>query len=212
MAKQVRAGIYARVSTDDKGQDPETQLVLLRDYCTNREWQFKEYIDHSSSSDSKRLGLKQLQNDIAWRRVNTVVIYRFDRLTRSLRELLDLGDDWNRRGVDMISLSENVDTTSVQGRLVFQIMGAMAEFEKNLIGERVRTGLARAKRQGRHIGRNRLFVRIPTEVVEKLQKGEISLYEAAKRTGITRMTLSRRLKERGIVVAQKSKGNIPSNG
>jgi DNA invertase Pin-like site-specific DNA recombinase len=204
MAKQVRAAIYARVSTDDKGQDPETQFGLLRNYCQARGWEAKEYVDYASGKVSKRPGLHQLQNDIAWHRVNTVVIYRFDRLTRSLRELLDLGEDWNNRGVDLISLSENVDTTSIQGKLVFQIMGAMAEFESSLIGERVRAGLARAKRQGKHIGRNRLKVRIPTSIVEKLQRGEISLYAAARETGIPRMTLSRRLVERGISVAQKS--------
>jgi len=205
MTKQVRAGIYARVSTDDKGQDPETQLVLLRDYCQGRGWDFKEYVDHASGSDGNRESLGQLKQDIAWHRINTVIIYRFDRLTRNLRELLELGDDWNSRGVDLISLTENVDTTSAQGKLVFQIFGAMAEFERKLIGERVRAGLARAKREGKPIGRRRLKVRIPQDIVTKLENGDISLYEAAKTTKIPRMTLARRLKERGISVAQKSR-------
>lgn len=206
MKKTVRAGIYARVSTDDKGQDPETQLGLLRDYCRGRGWEFKEYVDHASGSDGNRESLSQLKQDIAWHRINTVIIYRFDRLTRNLRELLELGDDWNSRGVDLISLTENVDTTSAQGRLVFQIFGAMAEFERSLIGERVRAGLARARREGKQIGRPRLRVRIPPDIVKGLQEGELSLYTASKRTGIPRTTLSRRLIERGITVAQKSRG------
>jgi len=207
MKKQVHAAIYARVSTDDKGQDPETQLGLLRDYCHGRGWDFKEYVDHASGSDGNRESLSQLKQDIAWHRINTVVIYRFDRLARNLRDLLELGDDWNGRGVDLISLTENVDTTSAQGRLVFQIFGAMAEFERSLISERVRAGLARAKREGKPVGRPRMRVRIPPGIVEKLQKGDISLFEAARVTGIPRMTLSRRLIERGISVAQKSRGD-----
>jgi DNA invertase Pin-like site-specific DNA recombinase len=193
MAKKVRAAIYARVSTDDKGQDPETQLGLLRDYCQRRGWDFKEYVDYASGSNMNRESLNQLQHDIAWLRVNTVIIYKLDRLARNLRELLEIGDDWGKRGVDLISLTESVDTTSLQGRLVFQILGAVAEFERNLIIERVNAGLARARREGKRLGRPKRRVSIPPYIVEAIKNGELSLYGAAKQTGIPRSTLKRRL-------------------
>jgi len=203
MQKTVRAGIYARVSTEDKGQNPETQLGLLRDYCQDRGWQFQEYVDHASGGKSNRVALSQLKHDINHRKVNCVIIYKLDRLARSLRELLELGDEWGAHGVDLISLTETIDTTSPQGRLVFQLFGAMAEFERGLIAERVKAGMMRAKRQGASVGRPRLGARIPKKLINQLYNGDISVAEAARRAGISRMTLTRRLEERRIILAQK---------
>ena len=182
MKNNVKAAIYARVSTDDKGQDPETQLQLLRAYCQDRGWEFHEYVDIASGIAANRPALSQLKHDINHRKINCVVIYRLDRLARSLRQLLDIGDDWGTRGVDLISLMETIDTTSAQGRLIFQIFGAMTEFERGLIIERVKAGMARAKRQGVHTGRPRLFSRIPQEIVQRLEKGDISISEAARQS------------------------------
>jgi len=193
----MKAAIYARVSTRDKSQNPETQLHELRAYCDDRGWAYQEYIDHASGATTSRPALRQLQHDIAWRRVNVVVVYKLDRLARSLPDLLDMTRAWERRGVDFVVTTQNIDTTS-QGRFLFYILGAVGELERDMISERVKAGMARVKREGKHIGRPRARVRIPATVIAGLQDGSLSMYAAAKAAGVPRTTLARRLEERGI--------------
>jgi DNA invertase Pin-like site-specific DNA recombinase len=200
MAKEVKVGLYARVSTSGKGQNPETQLLELRKYCQDRGWAFTEYVDIGASGKStNRPALNRLQKDIHYRRINTVVIWKFDRLFRDTREILNLSDDWNRRGVDLISTTENIDTTSPGGRAIFAIMAVIAEFERAVLVERVNAGLARARREGKRLGRPKDKVRIPQQILNAIQSGRMSLYAAAKETNIPRNTLRRRLVARGYV-------------
>jgi DNA invertase Pin-like site-specific DNA recombinase len=201
MNKQVKAAIYARVSTTGKGQNPETQLLELRKYCQDRAWPYTEYVDIGASGKSTdRPALNRLQKDIHYHRINTVIIWKFDRLARNTRELLNLADDWGKRGVDLISKTEDIDTTSPGGRAIFAIMAVIAEFERAVLVERVNAGLDRARREGKHLGRPKTKVRIPPEIIEGLSQGSLSLYRAAQETGIPRSTLKRRLGERGINV------------
>lgn len=206
MAKKVKVAIYARVSTTGKGQNPETQLLELRQYCQDRGWAYTEYVDIGASGKSTdRPALNRLQKDIHYHRINTVIIWKFDRLARNTRELLNLADDWGERGVDLISKTEDIDTTSPGGRAIFAIMAVIAEFERAVLVERVNAGLDRARREGKRLGRPKRRVTIPPEIVEAIRQGKLTLYSAAKQTGIPRSTLKRRLAARGATWHDKAK-------
>lgn len=198
MAKEVKVGIYARVSTQRKGQNPETQLLELRKYCRDRHWAYTEYIDTGASgSTMERPALKRLQKDIHYHRINTVIIWKFDRLARNTRELLNLADDWGKRGVDLISTTQNIDTTTPGGYMFFIALAMVAEFERATLIERINAGLARARHEGKRLGRRKDKVRIPAEIAEAVGKGQMSLYRASQVTGVPRSTLKRRLIARG---------------
>jgi len=193
MVKVIKCGLYARVSTTGDRQDPETQLQKLRDYAQERGWDFKEYVDHASGSITDRAGLKELERDIRQRHINVVVVYSLDRLGRSLHHLIDTIEGWSSRGVELISLTQEIDTTTPMGRAFYQFMGIMAELERGIIVERVNAGLDRARREGKRLGRPKRRVRIPPGIPEAIERGELTLYSAAKQTGIPRSTLKRRL-------------------
>lgn len=150
-----KVGLYARVSTTDKGQDPELQLRDLRSYAQARGWSvFKEYVDNGvSGSKDKRPMLDAMMNDARKRKIDLILCWRLDRLGRSLKHLILTLDELQSLGVGFVSYSENLDLTTSTGRLMFQLLGAFAEFEKNLIQEKVRAGLSNARAKGKHLGR-----------------------------------------------------------
>ena len=154
-----RAAIYARVSTHN-GQNPEMQLNEVREYCRRRGWKiFGEYVDEGiSGSKEHRPALDRLLSDCHKRLVDAVVVYRYDRFARSLRQLVNALDEFRALGIDFVSLHEGVDTSTPNGRLVFGIFATIAEFERELIRDRVRSGLALAKSRGRRLGRPRIVV------------------------------------------------------
>jgi len=155
----VRAALYARVSTH-AGQDPEMQLLELRDYCHRRAWESAgEYVDIGvSGSRERRPRLDQLLADCRRRRIDAVVVYRYDRFARSLRQLVNALSEFDALGIQFVSLHEGVDTSTPNGRLVFGIFASLAEFERQLIRERVRSGLAAARARGARLGRPRRYV------------------------------------------------------
>ena len=136
-----RAAIYARVSTRN-GQHPEMQLAELRTYCQRREWEtVGEYVDQGiSGAREQRPALDRLVSDCQKRRVDAVVVYRYDRFARSLRQPVNALEEFRSLGIDFVSLHEGVDTSTPNGRLVFGIFASIAEFERELIRERVRSG------------------------------------------------------------------------
>jgi len=152
--RPVRAALYARVSTHN-GQNPEMQLAELRSYCERRGWTvFSEYVDRGiSGAKERRPQLDRLLADCRKRRVDAVVVYRYDRFARSLRQLVNALDEFRSLGVDFVSLHEGVDTSTPNGRLVFGIFATIAEFERELIRDRVRSGLAAARNRGAKLGR-----------------------------------------------------------
>jgi DNA invertase Pin-like site-specific DNA recombinase len=154
-----RAGIYARVSTNN-GQDPEVQLAEIRQFCNRRGWTtVKEYVDKGiSGSKEHRPALDNLLADCRKRAVDCVVVYRYDRFARSLRQLVNALEEFRALGIDFVSLHEGVDTSTPNGRLVFGIFASIAEFERELIRDRVKSGLALAKSRGKHLGRPRVSV------------------------------------------------------
>ena len=153
---KIKAALYARVSTDDKGQNVETQLLPLRHFCQDAGWEiYQEYTDEAKAKDYiHRISWEKLCKDARTRKFNVVLFWRLDRAFRSAKECLNCLESWEERGIRFKSLTQDfIDTTTSGGRLMLQIAAAFAEFESTQISERVRAGMARAKAQGRPIGR-----------------------------------------------------------
>jgi len=152
----MKTATYARVSTTN-GQDPEMQLRELRDYCQRRGWQVvTEYVDVGiSGAKEKRPQLDKLVADAHRRRFDAVVVWRFDRFARSVSHLLRALETFRALGIEFVSLSEQVDTSTPTGKMTFTVLGAVAELERSLIAERVRAGLRNARAEGQRLGRPR---------------------------------------------------------
>jgi DNA invertase Pin-like site-specific DNA recombinase len=155
----METAIYARVSTNN-GQDPEMQLRELREYCQRRGWQLAgEYVDAGiSGAKDSRPELNRLMADAHRRRFDAVVVWKFDRFARSVSHLLRALETFRSLGIEFISLSEQVDTSTPTGKMVFTVLGAVAELERSLIAERVRAGLRNARAKGKRLGRPRKAV------------------------------------------------------
>jgi DNA invertase Pin-like site-specific DNA recombinase len=155
-----RVALYARVSTLHGQQDPEMQLSELREYVTRRGLSIhEEYVDEGvSGSKESRPALNRLMSDAQRCRFDAVLVWKIDRFGRSLKHLVNALADLSAYGIAFISLRDNLDLSTPSGRLMFQIIGAMAEFERALIQERVRAGLRNAKAKGKRIGRPRQVV------------------------------------------------------
>jgi DNA invertase Pin-like site-specific DNA recombinase len=154
-----RVALYARVSTLN-GQDPEMQLSELREYAVRRGWTITaEYVDQGvSGSKESRPELNQLMADAHRRKFDAVLVWKIDRFGRSLKHLVNALADLCAYGVAFVSFRDNLDLSTPSGRLMFQIIGAMAEFERSLIQERVRAGLRNARAKGKKFGRPRVQV------------------------------------------------------
>jgi DNA invertase Pin-like site-specific DNA recombinase len=196
----MKVALYARVSTSDKDQDPLTQLLPLRDFCLAQGWEvYREYVDQAPANDlAHRLQWRQLLDDAAKRKFSIVLVFKLDRAFRSVKHMHDSLAAWELVGVSFKSLREQFDTTTALGRLLLNLLAALAEFELELIRERVRAGMERARRQGRKIGRPRVidqkgFSRRFGAILERLLKGDISRRQAAKQLGIGYATLKRLL-------------------
>lgn len=187
----MRAALYARVSTTDKGQNPEVQLRELREFCVRRGWANScQYIDKGwSGAKDSRPELDRLWQDCYRRKCDVVVVYRFDRFARSMKQLVNALDEFRALGIQFVSLHENVDTTTPQGRLVFGIFAAIAEFERELIRERVRSGLANAREKGKHLGRPRCDPNV--EIIRGRRAQGATWEEIARELGVSRATAVR---------------------
>jgi DNA invertase Pin-like site-specific DNA recombinase len=154
MKRQPRVGVYARVSTN-LGQSPEMQLRELREYCKKRSWIIAgEYVDRGiSGAQDSRPELNRLMADAHRRRFDVVVVWKFDRFARSVAHLLRALETFRALGIEFVSLSEQVDTSTPTGKMVFTVLAAVAELERSLIGERVKAGLRNAVAKGRKLGR-----------------------------------------------------------
>jgi DNA invertase Pin-like site-specific DNA recombinase len=151
----MRVALYARVSTTNNGQDPEVQLRELREYCERRAWEVAgEFVDIGiSGSKDRRPELDKLMVDAHRRRFDAVVVWRFDRFARSVSHLLRALETFKALGVEFVSFSEQMDTSTPTGKMVFTVLGAVAELERSLIVERVRAGLRNARSKGKRLGR-----------------------------------------------------------
>ncbi len=181
----MKVGLYARVSTHD--QTAENQLIELRAYVAARGWSAIEYIDEGvSGSKDRRPALDQLIADVRRHRVQAVVAWRLDRLGRNLRHLVTLLDEWASRGIVFCTLQEGIDSGTAAGRLVAGVLGSIAQFERDRLRERVMAGLARARAQGKRLGRRR------GGAARRLDECEgLSHAEAAARLGVSVATVKR---------------------
>lgn len=187
-----RAAIYLRVSTVD--QHPETQLYDLRNLASQRGFAVvHEYTDKISGVKAKRPGLSEMMHDAKRGRFDVVLVWAFDRMARSVRHLLETLDELNRLNVEFISFRENIDTGGPLGRAIVVIVGAIAELERNLIIERVRAGMRRAKLEGRQIGRRPLD--LDRAAILRDRARGLSLTQIAKIHAISRAMVSKVVKE-----------------
>lgn len=166
--KRTRAAIYVRVSTGE--QNTHLQETELKEYAERRGWDCKIYRDAGQSgAKESRPALNLLLGDVARRKADVVIVWALDRLARSLKQLLALAEQFNSLGVDLVSYKQNIDTSSPAGRLTYQVLGAVAEFEREMLRERVRAGLAQARRSGKRLGRPPLR-RFSTDEKEEISK------------------------------------------
>ena len=157
---RTRVAIYARVSTAYNGQDPTMQTRELEEYCQRRGWKVAGcYVDTGiSGSKASRPELDRLMADAHRRRFDAVAVWKFDRFARSVSHLLRALETYNALGINFVSLSEQIDTSTPTGKMVFTVLGAVAELERSLIAERVRAGIRNARAKGKKIGRPRVAV------------------------------------------------------
>lgn len=196
----MKVALYARVSTSDKEQNPETQLLVLRDFVEAQGWEVvKEYVDHSPANDfAHRTAWRALLDDGAKKRFAVVLVFKLDRAFRSVKHLHDTLATWEIQNIAFQSVREGFDTKTAIGRLMMNLLSSLAEFELELIRERVKAGMDRAKREGRRIGRPPAaskpgMTRRLEEIRRQLQTGTTTKKKAAQTLGIGRATLDRLL-------------------
>ena len=187
-----RVGLYARVSTRNNGQNPQTQLLALREYAKARGMAIAgEYVDVGiSGSKERRPALDRLMKDARRRKIDCVLVARFDRFARNIRHLLLALEEFGALGVDFISLSESIDTSTPMGKMVFTVIGAVAELERSLIRERVTMGIKRAQTQGKMIGRP-TGTKAPVRKIRRLKAEGLSIRDIAARVSVSKSTVAR---------------------
>jgi DNA invertase Pin-like site-specific DNA recombinase len=184
-SSKISAAIYARVSTLNANQDPSMQTRELKEYCERRGWQvFDCYVDNGvSGKKDSRPQLNRMMQDAHERRFDVVVVWRFDRFARSVSHLLRALENFNALEIQFVSLTEQVDTSTPMGKMVFTVLGAVAELERNLIVERVRAGLRHARAKGKRLGRPR--VDVDATQIESLRAAGHSWRTIARTLGLS---------------------------
>jgi len=207
----MKIAIYARCSTAHNGQDPETQLIPLRQYAEARGLVvYREYVDVASGVQESRPQLDELIQDAKKRRFDALVVWKLDRLGRSLKHLILLLEELNALGVQFISYTEGMDTTTPAGKLLFGVIGSIAAFERDLIRERVKAGLNKAKKRGKILGRPKRS--IDQSYLKALRNGGLSFrdissiigcsYSSVRRASLVTGTVDSRSPDRGFYIKE----------
>jgi DNA invertase Pin-like site-specific DNA recombinase len=196
----MRAAIYARVSTTNHGQDVTLQTRELQQFAQARGWDIAgEYVDAGvSGTKDSRPELNRLIADAHKRRFDVVCVWRFDRFARSVSHLLRALETFKALGIDFVSYSEQMDTSTPAGKMVFTVLGAVAELERSLIVERVRAGLRNARAKGKRLGRPRVVV--DASRIATLRAEGLSWAKIGERLGVSEGTVRN--------VAQQSAKNL----
>ena len=203
-----RAALYMRVSTVD--QHPETQLHDLHQMAAQRGYEIvAEFTDRISGVKARRPGLDQLMREARRGRFDVLLVWASDRIARSVKHFLEILDELNRLNIEFVSFREQIDTGGPLGRAIVVIIGAIAELERNLIIERVRAGMRRARLEGRHIGRPSLKLD-PAAILRDRQRGQ-SLGQLARSYRVSRTTIHRVLREHAAADMEKSACTQPSS-
>jgi len=180
-----RVAIYGRVSTTNHGQDVSMQTRDLEQFAQARRWRLVDsYLDLGiSGSKDKRPELDRLMADAHRRKFDVVIVWKFDRFARSVSHLLRALETFNALGISFVSLSEQMDTTTPAGKMVFTVLGAVAELERSLIAERVRAGLRNARAKGKMLGRPRVLVDVAQ--IARLRASGASWPSIARQLGVS---------------------------
>jgi len=189
----MKVAIYCRVSTS--GQTTENQKRDLTRYCDSRDWPVAQVFEDVGVSGAKdrRPALDDLMRQAKQKKFNTVVVWKFDRFARSTQHLLQALTEFQALGVDFVSCSEGVDTSTPAGRMVFTFLGAVAEFERSLIKERVKAGIERAQAAGVHCGRPRAAFDVGRAI--KMKQEGLGVRRIAKQLGVSKSTIDRALRD-----------------
>src|SRR5206468_7795786 len=185
--------LYMRVSTKGHGQTTDTQAIALREYAERRGFTIaEEYRDEGiSGTKDSRPALDRLMKNARARKFDVVIVARFDRFARSVSHLLRALEEFNHLGINFVSLSESIDTSTPVGRMIFTVLGAVAELERNLIKERVHMGISRARKEGKRLGRpKRIFDSDKARVLAQT----MSIRQAARQLGVSRGVIERSLR------------------
>ena len=194
-----RAALYMRVSTLD--QHPESQLHDLRQMASQRGYEIvHEFTDKISGTKARRPGLDAMMADARRGRFDVILVWASDRIARSVKHFLDVLDELSRLNIEYVSFRENIDTGGPLGRAIIIIVGAVAELERNLIIERVRAGMRRARLEGRHIGRNPL--QLDNAGIQRDRRQGQSLRQIAKGHRISTATVQRVLREHALTTQE----------
>ena len=186
--KPKRVAIYTRISTGD--QNPDLQKRELADYCERRGWQIAgTYGDVMSGAKDKRPSLDKLMADATRGKFDVVAVWKFDRFARSTSHLLRALEEFSALAIDFVSITEAIDTSTPAGKMVFIVLGAVAELERGIIRERVVAGQRAARRRGVRFGRP--TVKVDTDRARKLRKQGLSWREIAAQVGVPKDTLIR---------------------
>ena len=189
----MKVATYSRVSTTKRDQKPEVQVQELRRYCKARGFKLiHEVTDRATGGTDNRPGLKQLLQLIRAREVDAVVVVKLDRLFRSLKHLVNTLSEFEALGVKFIATRDQVDLTTPAGRMFVQILGSLAEFERELIRERIMLGLDHARDQGKRLGRPKVF---DAQAVHELRTQGMSYQTIQRRLGISKGAVCRAIRE-----------------
>jgi DNA invertase Pin-like site-specific DNA recombinase len=186
--KAKRAALYVRVSTGEQNSEPQERS--LREYVQRRGWKLQKiYRDHGiSGASAKRPALTELLQDCRRGSVDVLVVWKFDRFARSLNALISGLETCRSLGIDFVSVTEAVDTSLPAGELVFQMIGAVAQFERSLIAERVKSGLANARAKGKILGRpplRNLSSRETAQLRRERKRNKLPFRDLAKKYGVS---------------------------
>jgi DNA invertase Pin-like site-specific DNA recombinase len=189
----MRAALYGRVSTSNHGQDIGMQTRDLEQFTAARGWNLVDsYLDIGiSGTKDKRPQLDRLMMDAHKRRFDVVVVWKFDRFARSVSHLLRALETFNALGIAFVSLSESLDTSTPAGKMVFTVLGAVAELERSLIVERVKAGLRNARAKGKRLGRPRMMVDVAE--IGRLRAQGRTVREIAAELGYSRSLVHKTL-------------------
>jgi len=190
----VKVALYARVSKADESQDPENQLIRLRQYSLERQWEvFGEYVDRASGADASRPELDRMMADAMARRFSIVLTTKIDRVARSARNLLNVLEDLKSRGVQFECTDQPITTNDSTGRFLVTTLGAVAELERELISERTKAGLARARGLGKRLGHP--MIEIDMDAVRRMRSEGKGYRSIAKEMGVSHQTVKNRLRK-----------------
>ena len=205
----MKVALYARVSKANESQDPENQLMRLIAYANERDWSvIGKYVDTASGADDNRPQLDRMIADARARRFGLILCVKVDRLARSVTSLYRILSELEARGVKFECTDQAISTNSPTGKLLLSVLAGVAEFERELIRDRTKAGLARARAQGKTLGRPRIAVNM--DKAHELRAQGLGYRKIAKELGVSHQTMFLRLRNEGVKGSKESPQIPPS--